>query len=78
MQSFYYDTAQAFNSFTLESFTKLIPNSHILFGSDYLGNAGSAGNVVKGLDSYAAFTPAQRQAIYRDNALELIPRLKRT
>jgi predicted TIM-barrel fold metal-dependent hydrolase len=78
IQRFYYDTAQAFNSFTLESFTKLIPNSHILFGSDYLGNAGSAGNVVKGLDSYTGFTPAQRQAIYRDNALELIPRLKRT
>ena len=34
--------------------------------------------VVKGLDSYTGFTPAQRQAIYRDNALELMPRLKRT
>jgi hypothetical protein len=31
---------------------------------------------VKGLDSYRGFTPAQRQAIYRDNALELIPRSK--
>jgi predicted TIM-barrel fold metal-dependent hydrolase len=77
IQRFYYDTAQAFNSFTLEGFTKLIPNSHILFGSDYLGNAGSAGNVVKGLDSYTGFTPAQRQAIYRDNALALFPQLKR-
>jgi hypothetical protein len=32
--------------------------------------------VVRGLDSYTGFTPAQRQAIYRDNALELMPRLK--
>ena len=78
MQKFYYDTAQAFNAFTLDGFTKLIPNSHILFGSDYLGNAGSAGNVENGLDSYAGFTPAQLRAIERDNALELFPRLKRT
>ena len=76
IQKFYYDTAQAFTSFTLEGFTRLIPNSHILFGSDYLGNAGSAGNVERGLDSYTGFTPAQRQAIYRDNAVALFPRLK--
>jgi hypothetical protein len=34
--------------------------------------------VVRGLDRYTGFTAAQRQAIYRDNGLELIPRLKRT
>jgi len=78
LRRFYYDTAQAFNAFTLEGFTKLIPNAHILFGSDYLGNAGSAGNVVRGIESYAGFTPAQVKAVERDNALELIPRLKRT
>ena len=78
IQGFYYDTAQAFNPYTLDGFTKLIPNSHIVFGSDYLGNPGSAGNVVRGLESYAGFTPAQRRAVERDNALELFPRLKRT
>jgi len=78
IQRFYYDTAQAFTPYTLDGFTKLIPNSHILFGSDYLGNAGSAGNVVRGLESYAGFTPAQLRAVERDNALELFPRLKRT
>jgi len=76
--SFYYDTAQAFNSFTLDGFTKLIPNAHILFGSDYLGNAGSAGNVVRGLESYTGFTPVQLRAVERDNALALFPRLKTT
>jgi predicted TIM-barrel fold metal-dependent hydrolase len=76
IQKFYYDTAQAFTPYTLEGFTKLVPNSHILFGSDYLGNAGSAGNVEKGLDAYDGFTPAQLRAIYRDNALALFPRLK--
>ena len=54
IQRFYYDTAQAFTPYTLDGFTKLIPNSHILFGSDYLGNAGSAGNVVKGLEATRA------------------------
>jgi predicted TIM-barrel fold metal-dependent hydrolase len=76
IQRFYYDTAQAFNEFTLEGFTRLVPNSHILFGSDYLGNAGSAGNVVRGIESYKGFTPAQLRAVERDNALALFPRLK--
>jgi len=77
IQKFYYDTAQAYNPYTLEGFTRLIPNSHIFFGSDYLGNAGSAGNVIRGLDAYTGFTPQQRQAIYRDNALKLFPRFAR-
>jgi predicted TIM-barrel fold metal-dependent hydrolase len=76
VQGFYYDTAQAFNSFTLAGFTKMIPNAHILFGSDYLGTAGSAGNVVRGLESFDGFTPQQLRAIYRDNTLALLPRLK--
>ena len=76
VQSFYYDTAQAFNSFTLAGFTKMIPNPHILFGSDYLGNAGSAGNVVRGLESFDGFTPQQLRAVERENALVLFPRLK--
>ena len=76
VQGFYYDTAQAFNSFTLAGFTKMIPHPHILFGSDYLGNAGSAGNVVRGLESYDGWTPQQLRAVYRDNALVLLPRLR--
>jgi predicted TIM-barrel fold metal-dependent hydrolase len=76
VQSFYYDTAQAFNSFTLAGFTKMIPNPHIVFGSDYLGNAGSAGNVVRGLESFDGFTPQQLRAVERENALALLPRLR--
>ena len=72
----YYDRNTNFNPFTLEGFTRLVPNSHILFGSDYLGNAGSAGNVVRGLESYTGFTPAQLRAVERENALALFPRLK--
>jgi hypothetical protein len=41
-----------------------------------LGNPGSAGNVVRGLESYTGFTPAQLRAVYRDNAVALFPRLR--
>ena len=37
-----------------------------------------AGNVVRGLESYTGFTPAQLRAVERDNALALFPRLKTT
>jgi len=75
LQKFYYDTAQAFNPYTLATFTKVVPNSHILFGTDY--PFAQAGTVAKGL-AESGFTPASLRAIERDNALELFPRLKRT
>ena len=74
MQKFYYDTAQAFNEFTLPTFTKLVPNPHILFGTDY--PFVQAGTVAKGLAAYG-FAAANLRAIERDNALELFPRLRR-
>ncbi len=73
MQKFYYDTAQAFNEYTLPTFTKVVPMSHMLFGTDY--PFAQAGTVAKGLADYH-FTPADLRAIERDNALELFPRLK--
>jgi len=76
LQRFYYDTAQAFNQYTLPSFKKFVPISRILFGTDFpLGN-GSAAVVAKGLAENGGFTPAEMRMIDRDNALTLIPRLK--
>ena len=75
MQKFYYDTAQAFNEYTLPTFTKVVPMAHMLFGTDY--PFAQAGTVAKGLADYH-FMPADLRAIERDNALELFPRLKRT
>jgi predicted TIM-barrel fold metal-dependent hydrolase len=75
LRKFYYDSAQAFNPYTLATFTKVVPNSHILFGTDY--PFAQAGTVAKGLAEYS-FTPANLRAIERDNALELFPRLKKT
>jgi predicted TIM-barrel fold metal-dependent hydrolase len=73
LQKFYYDTAQAFNPYTLATFTKVVPMSHILFGTDY--PFAQAGTVAKGLADYG-FSPAELRAIERENALDLFPRLK--
>ena len=73
LQKFYYDTAQAFNPYTLATFTKVVPTAHILFGTDY--PFAQASTVAKGLADYN-FSPANLRAIERDNALELFPRLK--
>jgi 6-methylsalicylate decarboxylase len=77
LQKFYYDTAQAFNPYTMPSFKKMVPASHILFGTDYPLGGGSAEIVAKGLMDNGGFTASELRAIDRDNALELLPRLKR-
>jgi predicted TIM-barrel fold metal-dependent hydrolase len=76
LQRFYYDTAQAFNPYTMPSFKKMVPVSQILFGTDYPLGGGSAAIVSKGLLDNGGFTPAELRAIDRDNALRLLPRLK--
>jgi 6-methylsalicylate decarboxylase len=73
LQKFYYDTAQAFNPYALATFTRVVPMSHILFGTDY--PFAQAATVAKGLAEFG-FKPADLRAIERDNALELFPRLK--
>ena len=76
LQKFYYDTAQAFSPYTMPSFKKLVPVSHIVFGTDYPLGGGSAAQVAKGLADNGGFTEAEMQAINRDNALQLLPKLK--
>src|SRR5690349_4428563 len=76
LQKFYYDTAQAFSPYTLPSFKKLVPVSHILFGTDYPLGGGSAAQVAKGLADNGGFSESEMQAINRDNAVQLLPRLK--
>ncbi|HTC61357.1 MAG TPA: amidohydrolase family protein [Candidatus Saccharimonadales bacterium] len=76
LQKFYYDTAQAFNPYTLPSFKKLVPASHILFGTDFPLGGGSGAVVSKGLIENGGFSEGELRAIDRENALELLPRLK--
>src|SRR5580692_4127536 len=76
LQKFYYDTAQAFNPYTMPSFKKLVPASHILFGTDFPLGGGSGLAVSKGLIDNGGFSESELRAIDRENALELLPRLK--
>jgi len=74
IQKMYYDTAQVANAYTLPTFTKVIPTSHILYGTDY-PFAGFAA-VSNGLRDYG-FAQSDLRAIERDNAVVLFPRLKK-
>jgi predicted TIM-barrel fold metal-dependent hydrolase len=76
LQKFYYDTAQAFNPYTLPSFKKMVPISHILFGTDYPLGGGSGAAVAKGLIENGGFSADELRAIDRENALALLPALK--
>jgi len=76
LKRFYYDTAQAFNPYTMPSFRKFVPTSQILFGTDFPLGGGSAAIVAKGLKDNGGFTDAELRAVERDNALRLLPRLK--
>ena len=72
IQRMYYDTAQAFNEYTLPTFTTLVPHDHILFGTDY--PFARAETVARGLAA-SGLTADEVRAIERANALALLPRL---
>jgi 6-methylsalicylate decarboxylase len=72
LRRFYYDTAQISNAVTIGALAKLVPLSQIVFGSDYPYRAGA--DHAKGLT--AMFSGADLQAIDRENALRILPRLK--
>ncbi len=73
LRRFYYDTAQASHPFALASLLKLVPVSQVVFGTDYPYRI--AADHVKGLTDYD-FSASDLQAIDRDNAVRLLPRLK--
>src|SRR5207253_4721808 len=73
LQKFYYDTAQAVNPYTMPSFKKMVPPSHILFGTDYPLGGGTAAIVANGLADNGGFTASEMRDIDRENALELLP-----
>jgi len=73
LKRFYYDTAQAAHPYALASLTRLIPISQIVFGTDFPYR--TAIDHVKGLTDYG-FSASDLQAIDRDNALRLLPKLR--
>jgi predicted TIM-barrel fold metal-dependent hydrolase len=72
LKRFYYDTAWSAHPGALASLTKLVDVSQILLGSDYPYRTGE--DNVKGLIDYG-FSASDLQAIWRNNALRLLPRL---
>src|SRR5271169_2391778 len=73
VQKLYYDTASMYGPYPWPTILKLVPLSHILFGTDF--PFFSAGAVAKGLNE-VGLKASDLQAIERENALELFPRLK--
>ena len=71
LRRFFYDTAQVSNGNTVEALVKLVPVSHVLFGSDYPYR--TVVEHVQGLR--ARFGPADLRAIARENTVRLVPRL---
>jgi predicted TIM-barrel fold metal-dependent hydrolase len=72
IQRFYYDTAQASHEMTLASFTRLIPISQILFGTDApYRHAREYGPMLREW----GFSPDDLDAIERANILRLLPGL---
>jgi predicted TIM-barrel fold metal-dependent hydrolase len=71
LQRFYYDTAQASNPIAMTALRTLVPNSQILFGTDFPFR--TAAEHVKGLAA-CGFTAAEMAGINRDNAERLLAR----
>jgi predicted TIM-barrel fold metal-dependent hydrolase len=69
LQKFYYETAQAATPETIGALMKLVPASHVLFGTDYPYRKSKED--VDGLDT-CGLRPAELQAIGRTNALALL------
>jgi 6-methylsalicylate decarboxylase len=73
LRKFFYDTAQSANPAAMEPLRYVAPVSQILFGTDFPFR--TADKHVKGLRE-CGFTEGELQAIERDNALGLLPRLR--
>ena len=73
VQRFYYDTAQGHHAGAMAALRALIPTSQIMFGSDFPYRKGQ--EVREGLAA-RDFTPEERMAIDRGNALRIMPKLK--
>ena len=73
VKRFHYDTAQGHHEGAMAALRALIPTSQIMFGSDFPYRKGA--EVRDGLGA-RSFTPEERMAIDRGNALRIMPKLK--
>jgi predicted TIM-barrel fold metal-dependent hydrolase len=75
-KKFHYDTAGAVNRGALVSLIDLVSSSHVLFGTDF-PPGGTNRAVASALADLKLFGEKDLQAIERDNAVRLLPRLNR-
>jgi predicted TIM-barrel fold metal-dependent hydrolase len=75
IQRHYYDTAQTANPASMSALRKVVPDSQILFGTDF-PYSGIVSDV-SDLKECGVFTAAECEKIGRENALKLFPRFKR-
>jgi 6-methylsalicylate decarboxylase len=68
---FYYDTAQSANIEAMTALTKLVPASHVLFGTDFPYSVSARD--VAGLQS-SGFTDGQLRGVFSGNAVALLNR----
>ncbi len=73
LKKFYYDTAQSSNPEAMGALMRLVPTSHILFGTDFPYRFSSEN--VTGLAG-CSLRAADLQAISRQNAVALLPRYR--
>jgi predicted TIM-barrel fold metal-dependent hydrolase len=74
LRQIYFDVAHAGYETPLGAITKIVPTSHLLFGSDY--PIFNPPVTINPLDHYVGFSAADLQAINRGNAERLFPRFK--
>jgi 6-methylsalicylate decarboxylase len=74
-RKFYYDTAGAANRGAIASLLQLVTASQILFGTDF-PPGGSSDEVARQLAALGTFDQNALGAIYRENAVKLLPRLE--
>ena len=72
LRKLHYDTANSFYAPTMAALTSYVPETQIVFGTDYPYL--STGQNLDGLRKLV--TPVQMAVIGRDNAVRLVPRLQ--
>jgi predicted TIM-barrel fold metal-dependent hydrolase len=76
LRKLYYDTAQISNPVALDALRKVIPVSHILYGTDYWYR--TAVESVRGLTTSKVFSDEELRAINRTNAERILPRYRKS
>jgi predicted TIM-barrel fold metal-dependent hydrolase len=75
LKKFYYDLAGAANAGAVASLLQLVTPSQVLFGTDF-PPGGTSRDVARAIAELPFFNERDLQAIYRDNAVALLPRLR--